>query len=265
MIRAFTMALAALISVPATAQTYSDGLKSATILKGWRQADGTHIAAVEITLDKNWKTYWRVAGSGGIPPLFDWSNSTYIESVEYVWPVPSIFEEYGQRLVGYKDTLILPIIINPIDPSEAMAIDAGLQIGVCENVCIPVETRLQSELPNLLTHNKAEIEAALSKKAHLGDAAAQNLSCDISKNEDGFEILATLDQPYAFPENALVFVEYPTDSWIAQGKTNLDASRLTTSATIFSQSLDRVNADDLVVTVVAHQQALEIFGCATAN
>ena len=265
MFRVMTTALATLMAMPAMAQTYSDGLTSAEILKGWRQADGSHMAAVEIKLEKNWKTYWRVAGSGGIPPLFDWSQSTNIASVEFLWPVPSVFEEYGLRLVGYKDSLILPIILHPEDEAKPMSIDAGLQIGVCDDVCIPVETRLQSDLPSLLTHDKQQIDAALARQADMGSAGDQNATCRISKTADGYEIVTELDHPNAFPDTAFVFVEYPTDDWIAQGKTHLNGKRLATSATIFSQSLDSVDADQLVMTVLAHQQALEISGCQITN
>ncbi|MCB1329838.1 MAG: hypothetical protein KDK28_10515, partial [Maritimibacter sp.] len=37
------------------------------VLPGWRQADGTHMAALRITLDEGWKTYWRAPGEAGIP------------------------------------------------------------------------------------------------------------------------------------------------------------------------------------------------------
>ncbi|MEM7240757.1 MAG: protein-disulfide reductase DsbD domain-containing protein [Pseudomonadota bacterium] len=260
-----TSALVALLALPAAAQEYSEGLSSATILKGWRQADGTHMAAVEIKLEKNWKTYWRVAGGGGIPPLFDWSASTNIASVEYLWPAPSIYEEYGLRLVGYKDSLVLPIVLHPVDATQSMQIDAGLQIGVCDDVCIPVETRLQSDLPKFLTHDKAQIDAALAQQAKMGNATDHDLTCHISQTADGFEIKTDMRHPQDFPQTAFVFVEYPTDDWIAQGKTHFQADRLATSATIFSESLESVAAEQLVMTVLAHQQALEITGCQVTN
>ena len=43
---------------------------------------------VHITLEKNWKTYWRNPGNSGVPPEFDWSGSENIEQIRLFWPAP---------------------------------------------------------------------------------------------------------------------------------------------------------------------------------
>ena len=66
-------------------------------LDGWRQPDGSRLAAVEIRLAPGWHTYWRVPGDAGIPPSFDWSGSSNLASVAYEWPRPEIFDSFGMR------------------------------------------------------------------------------------------------------------------------------------------------------------------------
>ena len=51
------------------------GLKSVDIIRGWRQSDDIHIAAINIKLEDGWKTYWRVPGIGGIAPILNWEKS----------------------------------------------------------------------------------------------------------------------------------------------------------------------------------------------
>ena len=56
------------IVTPASAQILENGLSDVvnlSFLPGWREADGTHVAAIKFTLAPGWKTYWRAPGDGG--------------------------------------------------------------------------------------------------------------------------------------------------------------------------------------------------------
>ena len=43
-------------------------------------------AGIELTLQPGWKTYWRYPGDSGIPPRFDFSGSTNVQSATVAWP-----------------------------------------------------------------------------------------------------------------------------------------------------------------------------------
>src|SRR5882724_9791240 len=45
-------------------------------------------AGVELKLAAGWKTYWRYPGDSGVPPRFDFSQSTNVKdvTVEWAWP-----------------------------------------------------------------------------------------------------------------------------------------------------------------------------------
>ncbi len=37
-------------------------------------------AAIEIRIEKGWKTYWRYPGDDGVPPHFDWSGAANLDT-----------------------------------------------------------------------------------------------------------------------------------------------------------------------------------------
>src|SRR5262249_8927036 len=45
-------------------------------------------AGVEIRLAPGWKTYWRYPGDSGVPPRFDFAQSTNVDSIPLSWPYP---------------------------------------------------------------------------------------------------------------------------------------------------------------------------------
>ena len=65
-----------------------ENVAESRILTGWRDANGTHYAALEIMLAPGWKTYWRTPGDAGIPPQFNWSGSENLSAVGVSYPVP---------------------------------------------------------------------------------------------------------------------------------------------------------------------------------
>ena len=70
---------------------------------GWQMQNGHHMAGLSLQLAPDWKTYWRAPGEAGIPPLFDWSGSTNVQSVRVHWPSPVVFHLNGMQTIGYHD------------------------------------------------------------------------------------------------------------------------------------------------------------------
>ena len=144
--RLLTATVVALTTSAATAQPVPDDLYRAEVLPGWRTDRGTQMAALRLTFAPGWKTYWRAPGDAGIPPSFDWSGSSNLQSVTYHWPKPQVFHISGLRTLVYPDRLILPIEFTPGNAGQAMRVTATVNIGVCEEICVPVSFNINADL-----------------------------------------------------------------------------------------------------------------------
>lgn len=102
------------------------------------------VIGVEIETSPGWKTYWRSPGDGGgMPPEFDWSQSQNLAGAEVLFPAPRrLVDTYGTS-IGYKDRVVFPVIVAPQDPAQPINLVLNAIYGVCDDICIPVETRLE--------------------------------------------------------------------------------------------------------------------------
>ncbi len=265
------LAAAASLAAPATAQGLAgagaEGLESVTLLEGWRQPNGTHVAALEIRLRPGWHTYWRAPGAYGIPPQFDWSGSRNLESVSYVWPRPSAFESYGARTIGYHDALVLPMILRPSDPDAP--IEAALEVlfGVCEDICIPAEAQLAATLAvEGPPAGKPRIDRALSRRAQTAtEAGVLDATCELvpGADGDGHELAATVTFGAApAPGQIAVLEAGRPEVWVGESHSVADGSRISAQAEMRGASggvaLDR---SAVQITIFDETRAVEIRGC----
>ena len=52
-------------------------------------------AGVEVSLDGDWKTYWRSPGDAGLPPALDWAGSTNLRAATLSYPAPARLTRWG--------------------------------------------------------------------------------------------------------------------------------------------------------------------------
>lgn len=93
-------------------------------------------ALLHVELDDGWKTYWRSPGEGGIPPTFDWSESSNIDDIEWHWPVPSRYSIQGIDTVGYQGSLTFPLMVQLSSDARQAHISATLTMSSCTTVCV---------------------------------------------------------------------------------------------------------------------------------
>ena len=100
-------------------------------------------AGIEIRLDPGWQTYWRDPGDSGSPPTFDFSASENVKSVNVLWPAPERFPDgAGGNSIGYRNHVILPLHVVPMETAKQTALRLKLEYDVCSNICVPVESNL---------------------------------------------------------------------------------------------------------------------------
>lgn len=108
-------------------------------LIGGETVNGVWRAGLDITLDKGWKTYWRMPGDAGVPPQFEWSGSKNVRSVTVLWPAPKRYNDDGGETVGYKDRVVFPLDVTPETADRPIDLALEAFFGVCEVVCIPAK------------------------------------------------------------------------------------------------------------------------------
>lgn len=118
---------------------------SLALIGGAPEGDG-YLAGVSVDLDEGWKTYWRLPGDSGIPPAFDFSKSINVRATEILYPVPTRTHDQSGETIGYSHRVVFPLKVKPADPAVPATLDLALFLGVCKDVCIPVDGRVSLEL-----------------------------------------------------------------------------------------------------------------------
>ncbi|MER5170732.1 protein-disulfide reductase DsbD domain-containing protein [Thioclava kandeliae] len=235
------------------------GLSHAEVLDGWQTKSGTRMAAIRITLDAGWKTYWRHPGDAGIPPSFNFKASSNLKDVKIYWPRPQVFMESGTRSIGYKDQMILPIELMPEDASQPIQLEADLDLGICHDICIPVSLDLAADLEGKGAQD-AVITQALAAQPKKVPSTAR---CTIAPIRDGVRVTAQLPSDAA-PDQVALF-ELPSQPvWVSDSQMSHQGNTLSATADLVPPNSEPFDLDpkDLRITVLDKTHAYEMDGCA---
>ncbi|MFT3690431.1 protein-disulfide reductase DsbD domain-containing protein [Paenirhodobacter sp.] len=251
--------LGACLALPAAAQdALPPGVAGAEVLPGWRTPEGDYIAALKIELDAGWKTYWRVPGDAGIPPVLNFAESDNVTDVAVIWPAPEVFDQNGLRTVGYRNELVLPIRIRPRDPAAPVELDAMMDIGVCHDICVPVSLDLEAAIDGPGAPD-AEIRRAMEAAPVPRPGHAQ---CSGELISDGMRVTARIDLPPEADEVAM-FELRSTPMWVSEPVMRREG-RFLVATVDFVPDDGRpfaLDPQDLRITVLGAGGAVQIDGC----
>jgi len=116
-----------------------------TLIRGGL-TDGLWQAGVRLDLDDGWKTYWRMPGDSGIPPQFDWSESSNVSNVDVSYPLPFRYHDASGETVGYKHRVLYPVSVRLTDPGRPAMLKLRLFFGTCRDICIPATAEARLDL-----------------------------------------------------------------------------------------------------------------------
>lgn len=241
----------------------ADGVVELEVLSGWRTNDGTHMAGLQITLAPGWKTYWRVSGDGGIPPRFAWDGSQNLGEVNFYWPVPEVHHINNLRSIGYEGIVVIPIEVALEDASVPARMAGQVQIGVCEEICVPVSLQFDAELPIEGRRDPAIIASLIDRPKTAAEAGVGDVTCAITPIADGLQVTASIAMAsIGQPEEVVietgdqqVWVSEP-DTWRADGTLYAQSDLIHVNGGGFA-----VNRSEMRFTVFAGNQAVDIHGC----
>ncbi|MBE0414435.1 protein-disulfide reductase DsbD domain-containing protein [Yoonia sp.] len=244
------------------AQSY-DNLAKIEVLPGWRMADGSHMAGLRITLQPGWKTYWRAPGDAGIPPHFSFEGSNNIGTVVPHWPVPEVFDQDGQRTIGYHDSVVFPLKIAATNTDAPLHMTGQIDIGVCEEICIPVSLHFDTLLPPEGKRDAAIVAALVNRPLTAGEATLGPVTCTIAQIADGLQVTASLALPETSMAGLVVIESGSPDVWVSEADITRTNGRLqaTVDMVHISSGPFALDRSQLRMTLLGASQAIELQGC----
>ena len=242
----------------------SNGLVSAKISDGWILKDQKLIFGLQINLEKNWKTYWRLPGNAGLKPLFTFNKSENILAAEIMWPTPIIFGEPDLWSIGYKDRVLLPIEITPVDNSKPIKLEIEADIGICEDVCIPYAIDVSySATPGQNQENHEILGAILSTPIKSDNIGLQLPQCIINNGE--LILKFNEKKVYSGVKNIELFViEVGNSAFFVNSKKSHvldDHIILSTEKGLGPELPAVISRDKIRTTIIGSHQSLEFVGC----
>jgi DsbC/DsbD-like thiol-disulfide interchange protein len=173
--------------------------------------DGRLAGGIEIMLEPGWWTYWRTPGAAGIPPVIDLSASQNLGPVEVSFPLPQRHDDgYGVSNV-YEGGVLLPFSAEVPDPGAPVELRLTLDLGVCEEVCIPEHVEAALTLPAGTRDRVAAATLAGARAQVPGSPEPGILAVESARRNGGTEKRPVFDIAVTAPADAAMFVEGPAD------------------------------------------------------
>ncbi len=214
----------------------------AEIASDWHQAYNSRVrlvaaseagkayAAIEIEMAPGWKTYWRNPGDGGgVPPAFSWKESGNLLSSVVLYPAPKRIKDAAGDTIGYSGQVVFPVRFAPADPARPVKLALDLEFGICKDICVPVEARLELEVPPRLDGQMpAELTSALERVPRVAEAARSKdprvVRREARLDGDKPRLLLEVDYPGGV-EGADAFIEGPDGVFVPQPQLDASTSR----------------------------------------
>ncbi len=174
---------------------------------------------LEIALQPGWKTYWRHPGDAGIPPHVDTAGSTNLAEATVRFPMPVRFEEAGLTAIGYTAPVILPLDLRLADPKKPAELRLDVQIGLCHEICVPLEVKPTLVIDPAVTPDPAVAARLAAARAALPQPVAEGgipRIVSLARDDGSFPPSITVEVlvPSDLAANeADLFVEGPTSEW----------------------------------------------------
>jgi len=233
------------------------------VLPGWRTAKGTHIAAFRFRLAPGWKTYWRAPGEAGIPPRVDWTGSQNITAADFRWPAPQVFDLNGMRSIGYHDALVLPVEIALSDPAKGGVMRGRIDIGVCDDICMPVAFDFNVVLPAGGTRDPLIIAALVDRPMTGAEAGVGPITCALSPSSDGLHVDASLPIANTGGDEVVVIEAGNDDIWVSEATVARRGGTLAVGADLvhLSGGAFAVDRSAMRFTILGRDRTVEVQGC----
>lgn len=196
---------------------------------------GTLSAALQVTLAKGWKTYWKAPGSVGYAPDLDWAASSNIANSNILYPAPTRFEAFEIENYGYADEVTFPIQLTLDKVGETTVLNLSANLLVCHELCIPElfdlnVTLLAGETGVDISSASAIAEAAAQVPTPVGEAGMRDPKHWMSADKTELQISLVSDA--GFSDALQVFPDMGPDATFGAPAFSYSADRTSVVATL---------------------------------
>jgi DsbC/DsbD-like thiol-disulfide interchange protein len=177
-----------------------------------------------------------------------------------------VLDRLGTRTIVYDGGVVLPVRLEPADPGAPMLLDLALAFGVCSDICVPAEARVDLRLaPDAPAEGRGRIEAALAERAQsAGEAGVAAVSCALAPGDGGYVLTARVTFG-AEPAPGQVAVLEPgqPDIWIGEAESRTEGRTVIARAPVAGGGAagPMLERRGLRVTVLDERRAIDIRGC----
>ncbi|EFL88892.1 protein-disulfide reductase DsbD domain-containing protein [Ahrensia sp. R2A130] len=176
-------------------------------------ADGATIdAGLQIELQQGWKTYWKAPGASGLPPQITFEGSQNVAATRISYPLPTTFGSKRDLTAGYTSTVTLPITIEPLFAGRPLSIKGSGFLGVCEDICVPVQFEVELEIDGTGVSKRDIASALLVARSSVPPSAQDDMSITgLTQNDD--VLIVTAKVPVG-ATSATLFPDGPSDWYL---------------------------------------------------
>ncbi|WP_439149245.1 protein-disulfide reductase DsbD domain-containing protein [Sulfitobacter sp.] len=254
------LAAALLAPLPAAAMDVIQG----ELLQGWVLPDGNRVAAIRMTMAPGWKTYWRAPGDMGIPPHFDWGGSENLSTVAVEWPAPTVFREKNLTTIGYRDQVLLPLVITTSDKGAPVMLNTTIDMGVCLDICVPATLHVQGLIDTDATRAVPAIAASLAQRPYSAkEAGLTKATCKMAFKDGDLQLEASLTLPHAGGQEMVVIESGNPDVWVSEADSSRQGDILTAKVDMahVSGATVAISRAAVRITVLGSNHSVDILGC----
>jgi DsbC/DsbD-like thiol-disulfide interchange protein len=167
------------------------------------------------------------------------------------------------RSIGYKRELVLPLKITPARAGRAVDLSAHVQIGICDDICVPAEVRVRGMLPAGGRPDPRIAAAMADVPVPAAEAGVRDVSCKATPTPEGVRLTARVTLPRAARARALVVETADPQVWVSEPEMTRGQGHLVAVSELVhvdggAFALDR---SGLRLTVLGTRPAIDIRGC----
>lgn len=218
---------------------------------------------LQFRMDPGWKIYWRSAGTTGYPPEIDWSQSTGIGDVEFLWPAPVRFKIFGIEAIGYKDEVVFPLNVTVAQVGGPVSLRAQVNYLTCKEICIPGSEMLILDIP-AGPANATPFAGLIDRFRARVPVSAEKINMSVEQGafmpvENGVSLRVAIgsDRPLSEPD---LFVEGSPAAFFEDPKIGLSKDGRYAVITLLAVGVtpDEIAAAPLLGTLVTPDLAVEL-------